>query len=71
MIDTDLSMLDSIKSCADESLVRNNDFLINSTGTGKPGRLHIYQKNLNYDIVVCDSHVTILRIIKIYSFYIF
>lgn len=62
---------DSLKSYSAERFVRNNDILINSTGTGTLGRIHLYQNDLNFEIVVCDSHVTIVRSTRIYTTYLF
>ncbi|TGK49184.1 restriction endonuclease subunit S [Leptospira kanakyensis] len=62
---------DSLKSYSADRYVRNNDVLINSTGTGTLGRIHLYQNDLNFEIVVCDSHVTIVRSIKIHTTYLY
>ena len=54
---------DSILSYGDERILKDDDLLWNSTGTGTVGRVVKYRKNYNpYSLAVADSHVTILRI---------
>ncbi len=45
----------------DERLVRRNDILWNSTGTGTIGRAALFTELPSYDRAVVDSHVTIVR----------
>jgi type I restriction enzyme S subunit len=45
----------------DERLVRRNDILWNSTGTGTIGRAALFTVLPSYDRAVVDSHVTIVR----------
>jgi type I restriction enzyme S subunit len=45
----------------DERLVRRNDILWNSTGTGTIGRAALFTELPSYDRAVVDSHVTIIR----------
>ena len=45
----------------DERLVRRNDILWNSTGTGTIGRAALFKELTSYDRAVVDSHVTIVR----------
>ncbi len=52
----------SLDSYTEERLLKNNDLLWNSTGTGTVGRISRYQKHLNpYDVAVADSHVSVIR----------
>jgi type I restriction enzyme, S subunit len=45
----------------DERIVRRNDILWNSTGTGTIGRAALFTELASYERAVVDSHVTILR----------
>lgn len=45
----------------DERLVRRNDILWNSTGTGTIGRAALFTELPSYERAVVDSHVTIVR----------
>lgn len=45
----------------DERLIRRNDILWNSTGTGTIGRAALFTELPSYDRAVVDSHVTIVR----------
>ncbi|SUA48737.1 restriction modification system DNA specificity domain [Neisseria zoodegmatis] len=54
---------ESISSYSDERILKDDDLLWNSTGTGTVGRVVKYRKDYNpYSLAVADSHVTILRI---------
>lgn len=41
--------------------LRDGDLLLNSTGTGTMGRVGIFRSNDDYEKVVADSHVTVVR----------
>ena len=57
---------DSLNEYQSERFIRKGDLLWNSTGTGTIGRINIYQYELSeYEYVVVDSHVTIVRVIGI------
>ncbi|ELA93088.1 hypothetical protein CUS60_12645 [Enterococcus faecium] len=57
----------SIEKYDDNRIVKNNDILWNSTGTGTVGRVGIVkQDNIDsYEKVVVDSHVTLVRTNKL------
>ena len=54
-----------LKNKLKNSLLEDNDILINSTGTGTLGRSVVLKLKLN-EIYVADSHVTILRLISMH-----
>ncbi|MBT2763376.1 restriction endonuclease subunit S [Paenibacillus sp. ISL-20] len=61
---------ESINTYGDERFIQVGDILWNSTGTGTIGRLNIYNNELSeFNRVVADSHVTIVRISKINNNY--
>lgn len=47
------------KTYAKEKYIQQNDILINSTGTGTLGRVALFEEDSD---VLCDSHITIVRI---------
>ena len=58
----------------DEYKLRNNDILINSTGTGTVGRVGIFSEQIlgNYPFIVPDSHISVVRAFSnIDSYYIY
>ena len=58
----------------DEYKLRNNDILINSTGTGTVGRVGIFSEQIlgNYPFIVPDSHISVVRTFSnINSYYIY
>ena len=58
----------------DEYKLRNNDILINSTGTGTVGRVGIFSEQIlrNYPFIVPDSHISVVRTFSnIDSYYIY
>lgn len=58
---------ETITSYGEERFLQNGDLLWNSTGLGTVGRMAMYKSNSNkYDLVVADSHVTIVRTLKKY-----
>ena len=50
-----------------ERFIQNNDILINSTGTGTLGRTGYFSDDIKgqYDLIVADSHVTVIRCNKL------
>lgn len=52
---------DSIDKYEEFRFLRSGDLLLNSTGTGTMGRVGIYRENSDYERVVADSHVTVVR----------
>lgn len=52
---------ESIEKYEEFRMLRDGDLLLNSTGTGTMGRVGIYRENKQYDRVVVDSHVTVVR----------
>jgi len=62
----------SLEHYAPERYVRSGDLLWNSTGLGTIGRANVYvREENNYEMVVADSHVTIVRSILMESQFIF
>ena len=58
----------------DEYKLRNNDILINSTGTGTVGRVGIFSEQIlgDYPFIVPDSHISVVRTFSnIDSYYIY
>ena len=58
----------------DEYKLRNNDILVNSTGTGTVGRVGIFSEQIlgNYPFIVPDSHISVIRTFSnIDSYYIY
>ena len=58
----------------DEYKLRNNDILVNSTGTGTVGRVGIFSEQIlgNYPFIVPDSHISVVRTFSnIDSYYIY
>ena len=54
--------------------LRNNDILVNSTGTGTVGRVGIFSEQIlgNYPFIVPDSHISVVRTFSnIDSYYIY
>jgi type I restriction enzyme S subunit len=49
-----------------ERYLLNNDILWNSTGTGTVGRANVIE-NISEQSLVADSHVTVIRPLKVYS----
>lgn len=63
---------DSLAGYDDERFLRTDDLLINSTGTGTLGRAIVYKhESHNFDKVVADSHVTVIRPMLINSTFLF
>ena len=54
---------ESIPKYAPERFLTNEDILVNSTGTGTIGRIGFYTDKIkgNYECVVADSHITVIR----------
>ncbi|CEQ06457.1 restriction endonuclease subunit S [Paeniclostridium sordellii] len=63
--------VDSLEKYGEDRYVKPNDLLWNSTGRGTLGRINVYPDNIEFDIVVADSHVTIIRPIEISSKYLY
>jgi type I restriction enzyme S subunit len=61
----------TINSYQDERFILTGDLLWNSTGTGTIGRINMYDGQLDsYSKVVADSHVTVIRPIKVDNRYV-
>ncbi len=55
-----------------ERFLRTGDLLWNSTGTGTLGRVNVYVHEENdYDEVVVDTHVTVVRPLMVDSYYLY
>jgi restriction endonuclease S subunit len=64
--------LDSLKNYGLERFLRNGDLLWNSTGTGTIGRVTVYDHDsTDFDTVVADSHVTVVRPVFVNPYYLF
>lgn len=48
--------------------LQTGDILVNSTGTGTVGRTRLFNTNClgNYPFVVPDSHVSVVRVLKVF-----
>ena len=58
----------------DEYKLKDNDILVNSTGTGTVGRVGIFSKEVlgDYPFIVPDSHISVVRLSsKMNSYYIY
>ena len=58
----------------DEYKLKDNDILVNSTGTGTVGRVGIFSEQIlgNYPFIVPDSHISVIRTFSnIDSYYIY
>ena len=63
---------ESLKSYTTDRFLQDQDLLWNSTGIGTVGRVTVYYQAQNpYQIAVADSHVTVLRPLKISSQYLY
>lgn len=53
--------------------LQTGDILVNSTGTGTVGRTRLFNTNClgNYPFVVPDSHVSVVRVLKVFVLSIF
>lgn len=59
----DISTLTKYK---EERFLEESDLLWNSTGHGTLGRVCLFPKSQEYDKIVADSHVTVIRVFKNY-----
>ena len=58
----------------DEYKLKDNDILVNSTGTGTVGRVGMFSKEIlgDYPFIVPDSHISVVRLSsKMNSYYIY
>ena len=62
----------TLEKYTEERYLRTGDLLWNSTGTGTVGRINVYEHEKNpYEVVVVDSHVTIVRPIFLDSYFVY
>ncbi|WP_297430625.1 restriction endonuclease subunit S [Clostridium sp.] len=55
---------ESIDTYREERLIKQGDLLWNSTGLGTLGRINVVPRVEEYDVLVADSHVTVIRPVK-------